>query len=232
MAKWQIWGRLEVLRCYSWNPGAPHGADHSAWDKACESEAPSRAVFMQRPFQRRTRSEGYLRFLGKWQSGWITTKTNKPWCINDRIDSGLGGFHSFYESSVRASTCTSVFTCSMWLLMITRHSFIFSALNSLKNHLIQLLLPLGIRKHLAYTTDSPRMSVLHQCEKNDALYGPLQGPFIVSSPATGNLHDRLWVLDTKLVLIYFTDYPPWQPFTLKLCIEERLTMASVNQSIL
>lgn len=43
-------GAVAVLRCYSWNPGAPHGADHSAGDKASEIEAPSRAVFMQRPF--------------------------------------------------------------------------------------------------------------------------------------------------------------------------------------
>lgn len=38
------------------------------------------------------RGQGYLRFLGKWQSGQITLKVNKPWGINDESGTGLDVF--------------------------------------------------------------------------------------------------------------------------------------------
>lgn len=69
-------GRMEVLRCYSWNPGAPRGADHSAGDKACEIEAPSRAVFMQRPFSTWDKKQGLFKIPGE-MAKWVNNCKDK-----------------------------------------------------------------------------------------------------------------------------------------------------------
>lgn len=69
---------MEVLRCYSWNSGAPHGADHSSEDKAREIEAPSRAVFMQRPFAMWDKKPGLFKIpeeMAKWVNDYKDKQT-------------------------------------------------------------------------------------------------------------------------------------------------------------
>ncbi len=137
-----------VLCCYSWNAYFVPSRLGNSWEDRSRRIMDSNCIglFKQRP-NKGQRGQGHLRVLGKWQSGQITLKTNKPrelmmslsldWMFTLSPLCILQGEGKRTEPQSVFTTVLVVSTFSHWTLPC------FSTLNALKQYPICPFLPGG-----------------------------------------------------------------------------------------
>lgn len=127
--------------------------------------------------------QGHLRFLGKWQSGQITFKTNKPRVL--MMSLSLDWMFSLFPLYMAkggqmawAMVCFHYCPCRFHLQSVDTALFFF--FKHIKTAPDTSIPTRGIEKHLACRLPGlpPWMSVSDEGEKNDTLYGHCKKPFI------------------------------------------------------